>query len=143
MKTLIARVTTPLLLALGLVAASAASAETLDKMNENYARYEAFAGEPVEEIRNFRLDRWQPVGRYGLVLWTRVTEAYLIDVDRGCYGLDFAKAIATTSTVNTLHRKFDKIVFGHERCRIDRIRPIDYKAYRAARKAEREAEKRG
>ncbi len=129
-------------LVVALMLAGAANAETLSKMERNYARFERFAGAPVEQVRNFQLQRWQPLGKYSLAVWIHVNTVYLIDVDQHCYGLDFAHAIGFTTSVSTLYRRFDSVVFDKQTCRIERIRPVDYKAYRAAWREEREQEKR-
>jgi hypothetical protein len=83
------------------------------------------AGEPVEAFRFWNLHRWEPLGPHSVAVWTRFDEAYLVDVDRGCFGLEFAQAIGVTSSLNRVTRRFDAVTFERQRCAIEQIRPID------------------
>lgn len=97
------------------------------------AEFEAVAGAPVESFHFWDMHRWELLGPLSVAVWTRVNEAWLIHVDRPCVGLEFAQAIALTSTQNRVSRRFDAVLFENERCRIREIRPVDGKALRAAR----------
>ena len=108
-----------------------ALAETDAKLAENYARFERHAGAPVDEIRNFRLYRWQPLGETAVAIWANPGDLYLVEVEAPCNGLDWAKTIATDGRARVLMARFDSIVVATQHCRIERIRPVDHEAMRA------------
>lgn len=108
----------------------AARAQSDEALQRNLDKYLAYAGSPVESFQFFNLDQWERVGRYQVVVWTRVSEAYLLTVDPPCRELEWAKAIGVTSSANTVNRRFDSVIASGERCRINEIRPIDYKRLR-------------
>ncbi|ANB18107.1 DUF6491 family protein [Dokdonella koreensis] len=107
-----------------------AQAQSDEILQRNLDKYLAYAGPPVDSFQFFKLDQWERVGRYQVVVWTRVSEAYLLTVDPPCRELEWAKAIGVTSSANTVNRRFDSVLASGERCRIEEIRPIDYKRLR-------------
>jgi hypothetical protein len=116
--------------------AACASVGPSERRAERLAEFLRYAGEPVPEIRSFRMDRWELVGPNEVVLWTRVSEAYLVTVQEHCPDLEWAQRIAiTTSAVNSVMARFDSIVFSRIPCRIVEIRPIDYRRMRADERA--------
>lgn len=102
---------------------------------ENLAEFTRHAGAPVESFHFWRLDRWETLGRDHLVVWTRMNEAWLLRVMEPCNGLEFANALALSSTNNRVYRSFDAVLFDKQRCRIAEIRPVDGKALKAERRA--------
>jgi hypothetical protein len=102
--------------------------------SKDYAR---FAGDPVKQIRFASLQGWEPIDREHVVLFTRYTEAWLLDLAGPCLDVKFAYAISVTSFGNRIHSGFDKLLVGQQECRISQIRPVDMDAYHAAK---REAE---
>jgi hypothetical protein len=119
-----------------------AEADTRAKMAENLARFQRFAGAPVKEMRHFRLHSWQPLGEQDLAIWANPGDVYWVHVGRPCSGLGFARSITVSSTNRVVMTRFDYIAFDHQRCRIEEIRPVDYKAVRQAWRAEREAKEK-
>lgn len=111
--------------------AAPALAETDAQLAGEFARHERFAGAPIEEIRNYRLYRWKPLGETAVAIWANPGELYLVEVEAPCNGLDWAKTIATDGRARVLMARFDSIVFANQRCRIERIRPVDHEAMRA------------
>ena len=97
-------------------------------------------GEPVESFHFWRLDRWEPLGREHVAVWTRLDTAYLIRVRQPCSGLEYATTIGLSSTGQRVYQRFDDVFFEQQRCRIDEIRPIDVKALKAATAAQKAAE---
>jgi hypothetical protein len=85
-------------------------------------------------------DGWTAVSKDQIVVWSGINKAYLIKVTGYCPDLQFANAIAVTSTANTVD-KFEKVIVGRDRCFINEIRPIDTKQMKADRKLLREQEK--
>ncbi len=92
------------------------------------ARYEAYAGPPVERFTYLgRYDSWQPIGTNELVVWTTINQAYLIKVAPPCDNLEFVNRIGLTSTASTVSARFDFVKVGRQwRCPIEQIRPVDY-----------------
>ncbi|SEK81238.1 hypothetical protein SAMN05428989_0850 [Pseudoxanthomonas sp. GM95] len=109
--------------------------------------YRAHAGEPVKSFTFFgQLNGWAPLGDTALAVWTKPSEAYLLELPGRCVDLDTAPAITVTNQGSRVYAKFDDVlVLGglHNSfrmpCRIDTIRPLDVKALRQAQKSLREA----
>ncbi len=125
----------PVVVVLGLLLAACASAPPSERRAQRLAEFQRYAGAPVDAIRSFRLDRWELVGPNEVVLWTRVSEAYLVTVQKHCPDLEWTQRIGVTSSVNTVYARFDSIVFSRIPCRIVEIRPVDYKRMRADERA--------
>ena len=103
----------------------------------NYAEY---AGEPVKSFYLGNFDGWNAVSRDQLVVWAAFNKAYLLNLTGYCPDLQFAHAIAVTSTANTVD-KFEKVIVGRDRCLISEIRPVDVKQMKEDRKILREEQK--
>ena len=127
-------------LLLALLATSVVSAQTREKQAERLGEYLPYAGEPVDRFQFWELIRYELVGEYQVVVWPRLKEAYLLTVDGPCNDLEWAHSIALTSSVNSVHSRFDFVLADDSRCRINEIRPIDYPKYLADRKEAREAD---
>ncbi|MBS0556608.1 MAG: hypothetical protein JSR27_04245 [Proteobacteria bacterium] len=121
-------------------AATCAHADTSARMAQQLALYEKYAGAPIERFPMVNLWQWQAVGKEKVVVWSMVNKAYLITVYKPCIDLDWTPAIGIKQN-SSMHvdAKFDAIVFDHQHCRIQEIRPIDYKALRADEKAAKDA----
>jgi len=115
-------------------------ASTLAKLNAPKLNYSEYAGEPVKSFYMSNFDGWSAVGRDQLVVWSGMNKAYLLTVTGYCPDLQFANAIAVTSTANTVD-KFEKVIVGRDRCLISEIRPIDVKQMKEDRKIIREEQK--
>lgn len=122
---------------MGLVMLASACSTTgpREREAENLAEFERHAGAPVESFHFWRMDRWETLGRDRLVVWTRLNEAWLLKVAEPCSGLEFANALALSSTNNRVYRSFDAVLFEKQRCRIAEIRPVDGKALKAEQRA--------
>jgi hypothetical protein len=115
-------------------------ASTLAKMNGPRLNYSEYAGEPVKSFYMANFDGWSAVSKDQLVVWSGLNKAYLLTITGYCPDLQFANAIAVTSTGNTVDR-FEKVIVGRDRCLISEIRPIDVKQMKADRKILREEQK--
>ena len=113
---------------------------TLAKMSGPKLNYSEYAGEPVKSFYMANFDGWSAVSRDQLVVWSGINKAYLLTVTGYCPDLQFANAIAVTSTGNTVDR-FEKVIVGRDRCLISEIRPIDVKQMKADRKILRDEQK--
>jgi hypothetical protein len=125
------------LVATAVVAGLLAGCATGPKLN--YAEY---AGEPVRSFYLGNFDGWNAVSRDQLVVWSSFNKAYLLKLTGYCPDLQFAHAIAITSTANTVD-KFEKVIVGRDRCFINEIRPLDTKQMKEDRKLLREQMKKG
>ena len=129
------------LVATVLAAASLAGcASTLAKLNGPKLDYTDYAGEPVKSFYMNNFDGWAPVSKDEVVVWSGINKAYLLKVAGYCPDLQFANAIAVTSTGNTVD-KFEKVIVGRDRCFIQEIRPVDVKQMKADRKILRDQQK--
>ncbi|MBX3726736.1 MAG: hypothetical protein KF823_12560 [Xanthomonadales bacterium] len=121
-----------------LMVGCASLAERREFQQRELAIYQAHAGEPVDQIRSFRLISWQPVNQDMLLLEARLNRWYLLDIGGPCLGLEFARVVMFDGTMNSLRSRFDSVIVEGVRCRIERIRPIDYKAARTEIRAIRQ-----
>lgn len=107
---------------------------------DKLAMYRDHAGEPVGSFNYFgRINGWTSLGDSALAVWTKPSEAWLLDLYGPCQGLEYTPVISLTSQFNRVSAKFDKVVaHGSDSieipCRIDEIRPLDVKAIRQAEK---------
>lgn len=91
---------------------------------------ESLAGGTVDSIRYHRVQNWEPLSEDRLIIWTRNTEAWLLDVQRPCPELPWAQAISIPTASRQIHARFDSVHVRGQRCRITRIRGLDARALR-------------
>lgn len=113
---------------------------------ERLELYRAHAGEPVRDFRYFgSLNGWTELGDSSLAVWTRPSEAWLLDLGGPCMDLAYAPAITVTNMMGRVSARFDRVIVhgGNSDmrvpCRIESIRPLDVKALRTSEKELREA----
>lgn len=131
------------LLAATLLTACAHNLSTAEKLT----LYRDHAGEPVKDFRYLgHLSGWAPIGDSALAVWTKPSEAYLLELTGRCQDLEYAMAISITQFANRVTARFDDVLplgAGTSSikipCRIETIRPLDVKALRASEKELREA----
>jgi Family of unknown function (DUF6491) len=122
-----------LLFALSVLLAACASPPREQRDAADLARYQSYAGAPVEQIAYMgRYQGWQPLSRAQLVLWTTPWQAYLITVAQPCADLPFSTSMAlNASSPNVLRTRTDSIKAQGWTCPIEEIRPIDYRRMQA------------
>lgn len=146
------------LFALGLVVAVLAGCAGAPRLSdeERLARYQSYAGEPVDRFTQLRIDNWESLDSNILVLWNGRHEAYLLTVWDTCADLRHAQTITVISNSSHTVSVFDKIkvikdprfgpmMTGFDTCPIREIRPINVKQLRAddeAARKQREADGR-
>jgi len=124
--------------ALALLAACASGIPLHQSDQQVRDRYNAYAGEPIDHLTWLgRYDGWEPIGRYELVVFTGVNDAYLLKVMPPCENLQFANRIGISSTTGTVYSRLDSVIAGQWRCPIAEIRKIDYQRMKADRRAQR------
>ncbi|MDR3385495.1 MAG: DUF6491 family protein [Rudaea sp.] len=108
--------------------AATAFADTPATEAANLARFEKYAGAPVENFTMWSMYKWQGLGPDKIAVWTKVNEAYLLTVAQPCIRLEDAKGIVVTSQMShQVNRRLDYVDFAHQHCQIVEIRPLDYK----------------
>lgn len=133
----------PVLLALLLAACSTNRLSDADTL----ALYRSHAGDPVKDFQYFgQVNGWTPLGDTALAVWTKPSQAYLLELYGPCFDLDYAPAISLSNLGSRVSARFDSVQVvgggtGSIRipCRIETIRPLDVKALRQAQKDLREA----
>jgi Family of unknown function (DUF6491) len=105
-----------------------AFADTIATEATNLARFEKYAGAPVENFTMWSMYKWQGLGPDTLAVWTKVNEAYLLTVAQPCIHLEDARGIIVTSQMShQVNRRLDYVNFASQHCQIVAIRPLDYK----------------
>lgn len=114
------------------VLAGCASVPNAQRRNDRQAAYLAAAGSPVSDFTFSSLYSWEPLSEKQLVVYTRPTQAWLLDLF-GCPGLLYSNSIGLTSNLNQVSARFDKVLTqrGYIPCTISQIRPVDVKRMRA------------
>lgn len=121
----------PALFGLLLLAGCATKGDLASREAEELALYQQHAGAMVDRIQTFAgIDRWHRIDDRHVVVWTGVNRAWLLELRVVCPGLAFQDRIRVSSNDGVVTRRFDAIEFRHERCPIETIRPVDYKALR-------------
>jgi hypothetical protein len=89
------------------------------------ARYQKYAGAPVDHVRYFQINGFQYLAPDKLAIWFGVNKLYLLTVQTPCTNLAFANGIGLTAKNNMLYSKFDAVTFRHQRCTILKIEPVN------------------
>jgi hypothetical protein len=136
--------TFPAIASLLLAAATAACASTGMSDADKLASYRAHAGAPVRSFQYFgQINGWTSLGDSAVAVWTKPSEAWLLELSGPCPDLEFAPAISVTSQFNRVSAKFDKVIPRGSSsmtipCQISEIRPLDVKAIKQAEKTARD-----
>jgi siroheme synthase len=122
------RITFPVVVGLLAAVTCPAFADTPATEATNLARFEKYAGAPVENFTMWSMYKWQNLGPDQLAVWTKVNEAYLLKVAQPCIRLEDAKGVVVTSQMShQVNRRLDYVNFRGQHCQIVEIRPLDYK----------------
>ena len=132
-----ARLPIAAMLLAGVVSACASTGKMSDA--DKLALYSIHAGEPVDSFRTLGsgITGWTPLTDQAIAVWTRPSEAWLLDLDGGCSGIRFAQAIGLDDSTGRVSARFDRV---HVRdtggmgssCQITAIRPLDVSALKQA-----------
>ncbi|MFP7721950.1 DUF6491 family protein [Lysobacter sp. A3-1-A15] len=112
---------------------------------QRLALYHQHSGAPVDSFHySGRISGWTPLGDRALALWTRPSQAWLLELTGRCTDLAFAHAITLTHQSRRVHARFDDVVAlgpgtTHFPCRIQTIRPLDTKALKQAERDMRDS----
>ncbi|MGH8180841.1 MAG: DUF6491 family protein [Steroidobacteraceae bacterium] len=90
------------------------------------ARYNAYAGQPVEHFTWLTQHRgWAAISSNQLIAWSDANHPYLVTVVEPCPDLWF-HAHGISSTLDDVHAHTNQVLASGRRCEIQSIRPIDY-----------------
>lgn len=107
-------------------------ADTPEVQKQHLDEYAPYLEAPVDEFKFWSLYKWQLVGPDKVVVWSTVSDAYLLTVEQPCTHLQWASGIGVTSQAShTVMRRLDAVTAGRDRCRIVQIQPIDTARMRA------------
>ncbi len=109
------------------------------RQQQRQQAYAAAAGAPVRSFHFLTVWSWEALSESELVVYTRPSQAWLLDLDGRCDNLEFTRAIGLTSSVGEVSARFDKVLTGRHYmpCTIMQIRPVDVKQLRIAQEAQR------
>jgi hypothetical protein len=108
--------------------------------DERLTLYRSHAGEPVDSIQyTGSYNGWTPLSDGAFALWTRPSEAWLVELYSPCSEIEYADTIGFRDTIGRLSARFDHVYVGSHglipiSCTIKEIRPLDIKAIRIAEK---------
>ncbi|MEF9978317.1 MAG: DUF6491 family protein [Thermomonas sp.] len=127
-----------LLLPLVVIGCLSACATNRMSDTDRLSMYQAHAGEPVSQIRNYNGMGWDRVDDQHVVLNMRPKESWLVKISGPC--LDWGNGSPTLhikSQGTYLMPKLDRIFVNGSpvSCRIEEIRPIDVAGLRAAQES--------
>lgn len=117
-----------------LMLAGCASRPSAQYRADRRAAYEQAAGAPVSNFSfGNSLYSWEPLSDDELVVYTRPTRAWLLNL-AGCRDLEFTNTIGLTSNLNQVSVNFDSVLTERAQfpCTISQIRPVDLKGMKAA-----------
>jgi hypothetical protein len=120
---------------IGLMLAAAASLAVAKRTPIDYA---AYAGDPVKEIKFSQLYNWQRVTDRQMVVWTKPSTAYLLNLRNNCDALAGRVTVeigGVDGIQGRLQAGFGEVIVGQMRCRVDSIQPLDLARMNADRKA--------
>ncbi|MBE1159268.1 DUF6491 family protein [Dyella acidiphila] len=134
------RVSTIMLLALGLSACvSEPSTPSLPQQQRQEA-YNAAAGDQVQHFHLVLHDiySWERLSDTQVVVYTQPTRAYLLDV-WPCSSLNYTNSIGLTSSANQVAVGADKVIVSHSHlaCKIEEIRPVDLAQFKLDKASQR------
>jgi hypothetical protein len=110
-----------------------------DSERADLARYQKYAGAPVDHVRYFQINGFQYLAPDKVAIWFGVNKLYLLTVETPCRNLAFANGIGLTARDRILYRDFDFVTFDHQRCRITKIEPVDELKMKQDRAKEKQA----
>ncbi|GIU21649.1 DUF6491 family protein [Shewanella sp. MBTL60-007] len=98
--------------------------------------------EQVNSIDNFRMDGWESVDKYSVIVNSRPRQSYLLILSGGLNDLNFAQGLLVTSTLGKVEVGFDSVSTVQDpmiKAQIKRIYKLEDKQQKNAIKAKIEA----
>ena len=120
------------ILGFALILAGCTATKTVTERDAQYTFPEL---EQVYSIDNFRMDGWEEVDKYTVIVNSRPRESYLFVLSGGLNDLRFAQGLLITSTLGKVEVGFDTVSTPQDPLMKAQIKRI----YRLKDKAEKEA----
>ena len=120
-------------------AAFPAIAQQTSSERADLARYQKYAGAPVDNVRYFQINGFQYLAPDKVAVWFGVNKLYLLTVETPCNNLAFANGIGLTAKNQMLYKNFDFVTFDHQRCKILKIEPVNELKMKQDRAKEKQA----
>ncbi|GIU18727.1 MULTISPECIES: DUF6491 family protein [unclassified Shewanella] len=98
--------------------------------------------EQVNSIDNFRIDGWESIDRYSVIVNSRPRQSYLLILSGGLTDLNFAQGLLVSSTLGKVEVGFDSVSTVQDpmmKSQIKRIYKLENKQQKNAIKAKIEA----
>ena len=124
---------------LACAAAAPAVAQQTASERADLARYQKYAGTPVDDVQYFQINGFEYLAPDKVAIWFGVNKLYLLTVQTPCINLGLANGLGLTAKNNRLYKNFDFVTFDHQRCKILRIEPVDELKMKQDRAREKEA----
>ena len=99
--------------------------------------YAAYTGEPVKEIRFHQLYNWQRSTDRQVVLWTKPSTAYMLELAHNCFELRGPRVTLQVGGVAAFPGRLqvnDDLLVGEMKCKVRAILPIDLAAIKRDRR---------
>ena len=114
---------------LPIVTACAGSPPESIPLEERLAKRGYIIAEPVKRLQDYRINGWNSVDRYNVILIVGASLTYLITVRSPCDGLNSAENLTFSTTIGDLTDK-DKLLVRNtggylEHCYIDKIHILE------------------
>ncbi|ABV85603.1 DUF6491 family protein [Shewanella pealeana] len=132
--------TLPILLLILSIALSGCASSEASK--ERAAMYTFTELEQVNSIGNFRMDGWESVDKYSVIVNSRPRQSYLLILSGGLNDLKFAQGLLVTSTLGKVEVGFDTVSTVQDpmmKAQIKRIYKLENKQQKNDIKAKIEA----
>jgi len=94
---------------------------------QRLAEVTAIAGPTVNSFRFWRMSSFEPIGLSHMMVFTTPRDAWLLQLDGPCRGLDFGPFMGVTSHMHMVSAGIDTVRVRDNPipCRIMEIRPVD------------------
>lgn len=124
MKTTLLNISASLIAFLMLLACAGTPPESIS-LEEKLAKRGYVIGEPVKRLRDYRINGWNSIDRYSVIMNAGASKNYLVTVRSPCEGLISAEHLTFSTTIGDLTDKDKLVVRGAgrflEQCYIDKI----------------------
>ena len=124
-----------LFLGSALLATGVLASDRYEQKADELARFERYAGEPVREIRNFKLTNSEVLSPTRIAVWGRPGEVYLFSLSPPCTELEWGRAIGLKTNLGVVRANSDYVLARSQYCWIETIQKVDERAVMADRRA--------
>ncbi|WP_115719650.1 DUF6491 family protein [Gallaecimonas mangrovi] len=87
--------------------------------------WQRFTTGEVKVLRAFSLSRFEVVGDKEVVVWDGVSKAYLMRTMQSCFIDKSLSSLAFSGGMSSIQVRVDAILYGNQRCQIERIQSLN------------------